>query len=293
MAYVVAIIAPGEMGSAVAARLSERGVRVTTSLAGRSPASAARAQGAHMAPVPEDHALVEGADFFLSICPPGQAIGLAERLKPALTQARKKPIYVDCNAVSPDTAIAIGSVLESTGCQYVDGGIIGPPPPPNGTGTRIYVSGAAAREVARLSDFGVQFPALDGPIGAASALKMSYAGITKGFTALGSVMALAAAQGGVAEELYRELADSQPALLNWLSRQVPRMYSKAYRWVAEMDEIADYIGDQEAGSRILEGAARFYRRIAADMDGGRHETGRLTAFFETSNRGERARADNA
>ncbi len=30
MAYVVAIIAPGEMGSAVAARLSERGVRVTT-----------------------------------------------------------------------------------------------------------------------------------------------------------------------------------------------------------------------------------------------------------------------
>ena len=36
MAYVVAIIAPGEMGSAVGARLAERGVRVTTALAGRS-----------------------------------------------------------------------------------------------------------------------------------------------------------------------------------------------------------------------------------------------------------------
>ena len=79
MAYVVAIIAPGEMGSAVAARLSERGVKVITSLAGRSPASAARAQRAHMAPVADDHALVEGADFFLSICPPGQAHAMLSR----------------------------------------------------------------------------------------------------------------------------------------------------------------------------------------------------------------------
>ncbi len=87
MAYVVAIISPGEMGSAVAARLSERGIRVTTSLVGRSPASAARAQRAHMVPVVDDDALVEGADFFLSICPPGEAIALAQRLKPALAGA--------------------------------------------------------------------------------------------------------------------------------------------------------------------------------------------------------------
>ena len=148
MAYVVAIIAPGEMGSAVAARLFERGVKVVTSLAGRSAASAARAERAHMVPVADDDALIAQADFFLSICPPGEAVALARRLKPALTRARKKPIYVDCNAVSPQTAIEIGAVLESTGCQYVDGGIIGPPPPPNGTGTRIYVAGAAAHEVA-------------------------------------------------------------------------------------------------------------------------------------------------
>src|SRR5258708_40354563 len=106
MAYVVAIISPGEMGSAVAARLSERGVRVTTSLAGRSPASAARAQRAHMVPVADDNALVEEADFFLSICPPGEAIALAQRLEPALTRARKKPLYVAFDARSAQTAIA-------------------------------------------------------------------------------------------------------------------------------------------------------------------------------------------
>jgi L-threonate 2-dehydrogenase len=119
MAYVVGIIAPGEMGSAVAARLSERGVKVTTSLAGRSAASAARAERARMVPVADDDALIGEADFFLSICPPGEAIALAERLKPALARARKKPVYVDCNAVSPETAIQIGAVLESTACMWM------------------------------------------------------------------------------------------------------------------------------------------------------------------------------
>src|SRR5215471_8862655 len=169
MAYVVAIIAPGEMGSAVAARLSERGVKVTTSLAGRSAASAARAERARMVAVADDDTLVGEADFFLAICPPGEAVGLAQRMKPALARARNKPIYVDCNAISSETAVEIGTVLEGTGCRYVDGGIIGLPPPPGHTATRIYVSGAAANEVARLSEFGVPFPALDGPIGAASA----------------------------------------------------------------------------------------------------------------------------
>src|SRR5262249_60825910 len=119
---------------------------------------------------------------------PGEASALARGPNRVLTGGSKTPISVDCHAVSPETATAIGAVLESTGCPYVDGGIIGPPPPPNATGTRIYVSGAAAHEVARLSEFGVAFPPLDGPIGAASALKMSYGGITKGFTAIAVAM---------------------------------------------------------------------------------------------------------
>ena len=263
MAYVVAIIAPGEMGSAVGARLAERGVKVTTSLAGRSGASAARAERARMVPVADDDALIGEADYFLSICPPGDAIALAQRLVPALTRAPKKPIYVDCNAVSPETAVAIGAVLEPTGCRYVDGGIIGPPPPPNGTGTRIYVSGAAANEVAKLSEFGVAFPALDGPIGAASALKMSYGGITKGFTAIAVAMVLGATRSGSAAALHKELEMSQPHLLAWLTRQVPRMYPKAYRWVAEMEEIGHFLDDGTSSGDMFEAIARLYGDIAA------------------------------
>jgi 3-hydroxyisobutyrate dehydrogenase-like beta-hydroxyacid dehydrogenase len=292
MAIVVAIIAPGEMGSAVGARLAERGVRVVTSLAGRSAASVARAERARMTPVADDDTLVGEADFFLSICPPGEAIALAERLKPALTRTHKKPIYVDCNAVSPETAKAIGDVLEGTGCQYVDGGIIGPPPLPNANATRIYVSGAAAKQVSRLTDFGVPFPAIDGPVGAASALKMSYAGITKGITAIASAMVLGATRAGTAQALRRELEMSNPQILAWFTRQVPRMFPKAYRFVAEMDEIGEFLGDGTPGGDIYAAIARLYEDIAAAQrePAPGNAVAQLSEFFVKPEEAERKRA---
>jgi putative dehydrogenase len=292
MAIVVAIIAPGEMGSAVGARLAERGARVTTSLAGRSATSVARAERAHMVPVPDDDTLVGEADFFLSICPPAEAVALAQRLKPALTRARNKPIYVDCNAVSPATAEAIGAVLEGSGCQYVDGGIIGPPPLPNANVTRVYVSGAAAKHVSRLSDFGVPFPAIDGPVGAASALKMSYAGITKGITAIASAMVLGATRAGSADALHRELEMSQPHLLAWFTRQVPRMFPKAYRFVAEMEEIGEFLGQGTPGGDIYAALARLYEDIAAAQrePAARNAVAQLSEFFVQPEEAERKRA---
>jgi putative dehydrogenase len=292
MSYTVAIIAAGDMGSAVGARLGEHGVRVTTSLAGRSVASAARAEKARMVPVADDDALVADADFFLSICPPGEAVALAQRMKPVLARSRKKPIYVDCNAVSPETAVEIGTVLEGTGAPYVDGGIIGLPPPPGHTGTRIYVSGPAAREVSKLSDFGVPFPFLDGPIGAASALKMSYAGITKGLTAVAVAMVLGATRGGSAAALHKELEMSQPQLLAWLTRQVPRMPPKAYRWVAEMEEIGHFVGDGTPGGDMYASIAKIYEDIAAALRAPQtadNPVAQLAAFFEPAETAERER----
>ena len=109
MTPTVAIIAPGNMGSAVGARLTENKVKVLTSLAGRSAASAARASAAGMAAV-ADAQLTE-ADFLLSIVPPGDALALAKRLAGVLTAANKKPVYVDCNAVSPNTMLDIAEVV--------------------------------------------------------------------------------------------------------------------------------------------------------------------------------------
>src|SRR5256885_15649191 len=80
MAEKIGIIAMGEMGSAVARRLHERGATVITQLAGRSAASAARAERAEAIPVSTDDEFVAQSDFILSIVPPGDAVALAERL---------------------------------------------------------------------------------------------------------------------------------------------------------------------------------------------------------------------
>jgi 3-hydroxyisobutyrate dehydrogenase-like beta-hydroxyacid dehydrogenase len=275
MQPVVAVIAPGMMGSAVGARLVENGIEVRTLLAGRSEATLARAKAAGMADASDEQ--IVASDIILSILPPGDALGLAERLAPALRAATKKPIYVDCNALDPATVVRISRVVQETGATFVDGGIIGGPPKP-GYSPKIYLSGEAAARVAELTKHGLQMPIQPGPIGAASAMKMSYAGITKGFTALGAAMMLAASRAGTGEDLRAELSASQPALFGWLTRQVPGMYSKAYRWVAEMEEIAQFVGEDPAARNFYEGAARLYERLAADFDGEGKEIAALDAF---------------
>jgi putative dehydrogenase len=278
MTPTVTVIAPGAMGSGVGRRLAENKVTVLTSLAGRSEASAARAREAGMVAV-GDAQLCE-ADFLLSIVPPGDALALARRLAPILRAANKKTVYVDCNAVSPRTMSETADVIATTGCLFVGAGIIGPPPKPGSNNTKIYASGPAAIDFARLNDYGLIVRVLEGPLTAASALKMSYAGITKGFTALGAAMMLAAQRGGSAEALKAELEESQQPLFAWLTRQVPGMYSKAYRWVAELDEIGAFVGDDHAEHAMFEAAARFYERIAEDFDGEKKETGTLDKFVQ-------------
>src|SRR5436853_108948 len=83
---------------------AERGATVITQLAGRSAASAARAERAGAIPVSTDDEFVRQADFILSIVPPGDAVALAQRLAPTIKRAGRKIVYVDCNAISPQTA---------------------------------------------------------------------------------------------------------------------------------------------------------------------------------------------
>jgi len=278
MIPTVAIVAPGNMGSGVGQRLTEHKVKVLTSLTGRSEASAERARAAGMIAV-DDARLME-SDFLLSIVPPGDALALAKRLVGVLTAANRKPIYVECNAVSPRSMLKIAEVVSATGCLFVGAGIIGPPPKPRSSNTKFYASGPAAGRFATLNDYGLIVRVLQGPLTAASALKMSYAGITKGFTALGAAMMLAASRGGSASALKAELAESRPDLLGYLTRRVPDMYAKAYRWVAELEEISDFVGKEHAEYARLEAAARLYDRIAKDVEGEKQETGALDKFLK-------------
>jgi putative dehydrogenase len=197
-----------------------------------------------------------------------------------LTASNAKPIYVDCNAISPPTVAQVAAVIAPTGAPFVDAGIIGSPPPPKeGKGPRFYASGPNAGKFAALKDYGLDVRVLEGPLSAASALKMSYAGITKGTQALGAVMMLAATRGGSADALFAELKGSQPQMLAYMQRSLAIMPPKAYRWVAEMKEIADFVGEDPAGHAMYSAVAQFYEQVAKDFDGDKKDVDALLAFL--------------
>ena len=280
MSPVVAVIAPGAMGAAVGKRLADNGLTVLTSLDGRSEETRARAKAAGMTAAKDDD--IARADFILSILPPGDALSLAQRFVPALTASNAKPVYVDCNAINPKTVDRVAAAIAPSECPFVDAGIIGQPPKPGDAGPRIYASGAAAPRFAALRKYGLDIRVLDGEMSAASALKMSYAGITKGTQAIGAAMMLAATRAGSADALMAELQLSQKEMLAWLKRQLTMMPPKAYRWVAEMQEIAGFVGDDPAARELYEGAAEFYERFAEDFEGDKKNTAALVRFLGKS-----------
>ncbi len=253
-AKTIAIVGAGEMGAAVGQRLRESGAHAITTLKGRGAASVERVRDAKLEVVDDDDTLVAESALILSIVPPGEAVGVAERFREPLTRAALKPIFVDCNAVSPATVRRIADSLAPTRCGFIDAGIIGGPPRPGGKGAgpRFYASGDDADELTRLRG--------------------------KGVIAVGAAMIGAASRAGLASALREELARSHPQMLAILTARIPAMYSKAYRWVSEMEQIADFVGGDETGSKIYLGAARQYEQLAADFEQSRDTAESIAAL---------------
>jgi 3-hydroxyisobutyrate dehydrogenase-like beta-hydroxyacid dehydrogenase len=276
MKPVVAIFAQGTMGAGIAGVLTAHGVSVITALEGRSAESAKRAHAAGMEAVAFDQ--LAHADIVLSILPPVEALPFARRIAPSLTQAAHKSLFVDCNAVSPDTVRAIEAVIAETGAPFADIGIIGLPPgqaaPP-----RLYAAGAKLTQLSALNEFGLDIRPMEGPPGTASALKMAYAGITKGLIAVASSMILGASRAGVADALAAELNASEPQLFASLSRRIVDMTPKAHRWVAEMREISAFVRAEPGSAQMYQGAAALYEQLAKDAAGSHERSDALREFF--------------
>jgi 3-hydroxyisobutyrate dehydrogenase-like beta-hydroxyacid dehydrogenase len=261
-APTVAILAPGEMGQGTGAALRRGGLRVITNLTGRSSRTVDFARNAGIEAVADDAALVREADILLSIAPPGEAVGIARRIAAALSASKAALVYVDCNAVSPDTSREIGNIVSAAGARYVDGGIIGPPPKAGENRTRFYMSGPDAAAAAVLGSHGLDVRLVEGGIGAASAVKMCYAATTKGVQAVATQALVAAKALGITDALRAEMAISRASFLAEMDSVLPKVPPKAYRWVAEMEEIGATFASVGLGADVFDGVADVYRLVA-------------------------------
>jgi 3-hydroxyisobutyrate dehydrogenase-like beta-hydroxyacid dehydrogenase len=251
----VGLLHPGAMGAAVGRVLTRAGRTVLWASEGRSADSAERAREAGLQDAGTIAAVAARSDLVLAICPPQGALDTARAVGPFTG------LYVDANAVSPATATEIRAVVEAAGASYVDGGIIGPPPEGPDPTARLYLSGADAPQVAELfAATGFTTPVLDGEPTAASALKMAYAGWTKGTAALLLTMREAARAHGVEDALVREWEHSIPSLPDRSAQAARQADEKGWRWVAEMREIAATLAAADLPAGFHEAAAEVFER---------------------------------
>jgi len=250
----VGLLHPGEMGAAVGRCLTNAGHTVLWASDGRSEQTAARAAAAGLTDAGTPRKLAAEAAVILSICPPHAA------LDTAWVVHGFTGLYLDANAISPGTAREVGQLITANGGRYVDGGIVGPPPATAGS-TRLYLSGPDAAQVQELfAGTPLDARIVSGAVTAASAVKMAYASWTKGTAAmLLAARALARAEG-VEDTLLAEWSESQPQLAQQSARSARSAATKGWRWVGEMEEIAQSMAAAGLPDGFHQAAAEIFRR---------------------------------
>lgn len=256
----VGILSPGDMGHSIGNVLHDSGLRVITCLDGRSERSRELAGKAGFEDVASLDDLVQQADIVMCVLVPARAAEVAGKVAAAMERTGATPLYVDGNAISPNTVRGIAETISAAGATVADVGIIGPPP--RKPGTRFYASGPGAEAFSALRDNGLDVRIVGPDIGQASGLKMCYGALTKGLQALATELLVAARLMGLEETLRDEQEHSMAAVLGWLEAQMPMMPPKAYRWVGEMEEVAATFADLGMTPDILNGAADVYRMVA-------------------------------
>jgi 3-hydroxyisobutyrate dehydrogenase-like beta-hydroxyacid dehydrogenase len=253
---VVGLLHPGEMGAAVGRCLSDAGYQVLWASDGRSDETAARATAAGLTDARTVRDLTARASVIISVCPPHAALDVAWAVHGF------RGLYLDANAISPDTAREVAKLITGSGGRYVDGGIIGGPPVPPGGSTRLYLSGEDAGQVQEMFAGTPLEPRIAaGSAMAASAVKMAYAAWTKGSAALLLTARALAEAEDVQDSLLAEWTLSQPTLADQAARSAWSAVTKGWRWVGEMEEIAQSMAAAGLPDGFHQAAAEVYRRV--------------------------------
>jgi hypothetical protein len=235
---IIGLLHPGEMGSSVGRVLQGNGHEVLWASEGRSEATRERAQTFRDAGTVE--ALAAEAEIIFSVCPPHAALDVARSVRDF------DGVYVDANAISPMRAQEVAALHE----RFVDGGIVGGPP--DEPGTTLYLSGSGAASVAVLFVGSNLEPRV---VADASAIKMAYAAWSKGSAA----MLLAIHDVARHFDVEEEWKLAAPELAGRLPRAERARETKGWRWVGEMEEIADTFAAAGQPDGFHRAAARVYR----------------------------------
>jgi 3-hydroxyisobutyrate dehydrogenase-like beta-hydroxyacid dehydrogenase len=252
----IGILHPGQMGIVVAVSARNSGNEVFWASEGRSADTRKRASDAGLKDAGTLAKLCELCPVIVSVCPPE----FAEEIAAQVAQHSYHATYVDANAITPERTQRIAHGMEACGGLFVDGSIIGPP---SNTRNRTWLclSGDQAATIAPYFSAGpVEVDIIAGGIGRASALKMCFAAYTKGSTALACAVLASAERLEVFDDLRRHFERNGPSLPT-LEREIVRAAPKAWRYIAEMREIAATFQSAGMPPEFHQAAAEIFRRL--------------------------------
>ena len=257
----VGVLGPGEMGAAMAARFRSAGHETLSLLQGRSRESLLRAREAGLRDAGDMASLTSACDILFSVLPPSEAESAASRVADDIGSVQRRICFVEANAISPALSKRIAGFFRDRNADYVDGGIVGPPPS-YAERPRLYVSGACSSRLGNLDGTAFDLVDLGDEIGKASGLKMAYASLTKGINALLTAGILAAEEMDLLAPFLAELGSSQADLLRRAEASIPRLPADSARWVREMEEIRDTFRDCGLPGHFHQGAADIMAMLA-------------------------------
>ena len=258
----IGVMSPGDMGQAVAQQLRQKGFNVCTALDKRSARSKQLARDAGLTDVGSIGNLTAKCEVILSVMNPGAALDFATEVAQVLSLNKRRPLLVDCNAISPVTLQTINAKVTAAGGRCVDASIIGPPPR-GAAKTCLYVSGPEAHELEQLATPQITVRVLSDRLGDASAIKICYGAMNKGMIAMALEVLIAARRLGVDAALEAQLKETHRDIHDRIIGALPVMPPKAYRWVPEMLQIAQTFEAAGMTPRMFLGAADMYEFVAA------------------------------
>lgn len=203
---------------------------------------------------------LDGADAVLSLVTADQAhiaaVNAAEHID-------KGAFFFDGNSCAPETKKKSAEVINAAGGCYVDMAIVAPVHPALNR-VPVLLSGEyveAARETIELLNLSAKH--IEGPVGKASAIKMTRSIMMKGLEALMIECVLAGRKAGVEDIVLESLEATYPGF-GWKDRaayMIERVATHGIRRAAEMREVAITVDDLDLNNSMANATVDWHQAI--------------------------------
>lgn len=208
---------------------------------------------------------VAGATLVFCTVTADQAVIAAEASAPHLAPGA---FWLDCNSIAPSSKQRAAEVITAAGGRYVDVAVMAPVHPKRNM-VPLLLAGPSAEQAAPLLEALPMAPrVVEGPVGAASSIKMIRSVMVKGLEALTAECVLAAEAAGVTDEVLGSLQRSHPGT-DWRRQAAynfERSVAHGARRAAEMEEVVQTLADLGLPNRMASATARWQSGLAGAIE---------------------------